>query len=104
MTDCVDFSPEAMTQLSRLFRYIAEEASPSIAARYTDSIVSYCQSLHTFPERGTRRDDIRPGLRMTYYRKRVAVAFTVTAAGVSIIGIFYGGQDYQASLGLRRES
>lgn len=47
MTERVDFSPEALTQFSRLFRYIAEAASPSMAERYTDSIVSYCESLHT---------------------------------------------------------
>lgn len=41
---------------------------------------------------------------MTYYRKRVAIAFTATATGVSIIGVFYGGQDYQASLGQYLES
>lgn len=95
----VDFSPEALTQLRRLFRYIAEVATPMVAAQSTDSIVSYCESLRTFPERGVRRDDIRPNLRMTYYRKRVAIAFVVREEGIGIVGIFYGGQVYQARLG-----
>lgn len=60
--------------------------------------------MHTFPERGIRRNDIRPDLRMTYYRKRVAVAFVVQDEQVSIMGIFYGGQDYQARLGNPAES
>jgi plasmid stabilization system protein ParE len=51
--------------------------------------------LQTFPHRGTRRDDIRPGLRITNYKKRVAIAFDVDAEQVSIIGVFYGGQDYE---------
>nr|WP_234896269.1 type II toxin-antitoxin system RelE/ParE family toxin [Sinorhizobium meliloti] len=43
--------------------HIAAEGSPITAARYIDSIVAHCENLRTFPHRGTRRDDIRPGLR-----------------------------------------
>ncbi|MDR2155775.1 MAG: type II toxin-antitoxin system RelE/ParE family toxin [Burkholderiaceae bacterium] len=94
----VVFSPEAEEQLVELYRFIAAAASPSIAARYTDAIVSYCTSLSTFPHRGTRRDDVRPGLRITHYRKRAVIAFDVTDGLVSIIGVFYGGQDYETIL------
>ena len=44
------------------------------------------------------RDDIRPGLRITNYRGRVAIAFDVSGEQVSILGIFYGGQDYESIL------
>lgn len=98
MTYRVVFSPEAQEQLAELFRYIAEAASPGIAKRYTDAIVSYCESLRTFPHRGTRRDDVRPGLRVTNYRKRAVIAFDVSADLVSIVGVFYGGQDYETIL------
>ena len=64
----VVFSLEVQEQLTELYRYIAEAASPDIAAPYTDAIVSYCESLRTFPLRGTRRDDVRPGLRITNYK------------------------------------
>lgn len=40
-------SPEAQEQLAELYRHIAEAASPVIAARYTEAIVSYCESLRT---------------------------------------------------------
>ena len=98
MTYRVVFSPEAMEQLAALYRYIATAASPDIAARYTESIVSYCESLRTFPHRGTMRDDVRPGLRITNYRKRTVIAFDVDVEQVSIIGVFYGGQDYETVL------
>jgi len=96
----VVFSPEALEQLAELFRYIAEAASADIATRYTEAIVSYCESLRTFPHRGTQRDDVRPGLRITNYKKRAVIAFDVDkAAGrISIIGVFYGGQDYKTVL------
>lgn len=51
-----------------------------------------------FPERGVRRDDIRPGLRTVGYRRRVTLAFEVTNDLVSIFGVYYGGQDFEADL------
>lgn len=94
----VVFTPEALEQLAELYRYIAKEASPDVAARYTEAVVSYCESLCTFPFRGTRRDDVRPGLRITNYKKRTIIAFDVEAEVVSIIGVFYGGRDFEKIL------
>ena len=94
----VVFSPQAQDQLVELFRYIAEAASPDRAAQYTDAIVGFCESLCLFPHRGIQRSDIRPGLRITNFKSRVVIAFAVDATVVSILGIFYGGQDYEAIL------
>jgi plasmid stabilization system protein ParE len=98
MSYTVIFAPEAEAQLLELYEYIAAKASPEIAARFTDGIVTYCESLCTFPTRGNQRDDVRPGLRVTHYRKRVAIAFNVEDERVNIIGIFYGGREYEAAL------
>ncbi|WP_339504703.1 type II toxin-antitoxin system RelE/ParE family toxin [Pseudomonas sp. RL_105y_Pfl2_101] len=98
MAYTVEFAPEALEQLAALYRYIATAASPEIAHRYTDAIVSYCEELQTFPHRGNQRDDIRPGLRITNYRKRTVIAFAVEADQVSILGVFYGGQDFEGAL------
>lgn len=100
MTHNVVFAPEALDQLAALYRYIAVAASPDISSRYTNAIVDYCETLHTFPQRGTLRDDIRPGLRITNYKKRVVIAFAVDIDQVSIIGIYYGGQDFESLLQL----
>ena len=43
----------------------SQPRSNAIAARFTDGIVDDCESLTTFPNRGNRRDDVRPGLRIT---------------------------------------
>ena len=71
---------------------------PEIAERYTNAIVTHCGDLIAFPNRGARRDDIRPGLRITNYKKRAVIAFAVDAGLVSIIGIYYGGQNYETAL------
>ena len=98
MTHRVVFSPEALQQLSDLLDYISHRASPAVAMGYTDGIVRYCESLSTFPQRGTQRDDVRPGLRITHYKKRAVIPFAVTAEEVFILGVFYGGQDYETML------
>ena len=98
MTHRVVFSPEAQQQLSDLLDYISHRASPAVAMGYTDGIVRYCESLSTFPQRGTQRDDVRPGLCITHYKKRAVIPFAVTAEEVFILGVFYGGQDYETML------
>ena len=98
MPHTVVFSPEAQAQLVALYQYISVAASPEIAVRYTDAIIVHCEGLQDFPHRGTRRDDVRPGLRITNHKKRAVIAFTVDAKRVSIIGIYYGGQDYESAL------
>ena len=60
--------------------------------------MSYCEGFATCPHRGTTRDDIRTGLRITNYKKRAVIAFAVDAQCVSILGVFYGGQDFETIL------
>jgi plasmid stabilization system protein ParE len=94
----VQFSPVARDQLAELEDYISEAGSPAVASRYVDAIVAYCESLATFPLRGHKRDDLLPGLRITNYRRRTVIAFLVDTKAriVSVVGVYYGGQDYEA--------
>jgi toxin ParE1/3/4 len=96
----VVFAPEASDHLEALFLYIAEHSSLAIAQRYTDAIVATCEGLAQFPLRGVAREDIRPGLRLTHHKGRTVIAYAVDegAQTVSVIGVFYGGQDHEASL------
>lgn len=48
--------------------------------------------------RGTRRDDIRPGLRTVGFERRATIAFKVLAREVVIVRIFYGGRDFESIL------
>ena len=100
MPYAVVFAPEASDQLESLYFYIAERTSPTIAERYTGAIVSACENLSLLPHRGVARDDIRPGLRVTHHKGRTMIAYAVDddARQVSIVGVFYGGQDYETAL------
>ena len=99
----VVFSPEAERQLVDLYRYVAQADSPESAAEFTEAVVSHCEGLQEFPHRGTKRDDIRPGLRITHYKKRTIIAFAVLDHTVAILGIYYGGRNFERLLGSGEE-
>lgn len=94
----VVFAPEAEAQLLDLYFYIAAAASPEIAANYVEAIVRQCEGLRTYPKRGSARDDVRPGLRVFGFRRRVSIAFHVSSQRVTILGIYYGGQNFESAL------
>ncbi|HLS13571.1 MAG TPA: type II toxin-antitoxin system RelE/ParE family toxin [Beutenbergiaceae bacterium] len=94
----VVFRREAIQQLEELHDYISDAGSPENAARYTEAIITYCEGLADFPHRGSTRDDIRPGLRTVGYKRRVIIAFAILDDTVAILGIFYGGRDYETIL------
>jgi toxin ParE1/3/4 len=100
-TFTVVFAQEAEDDLVELFEYIVVQGAPAVAARYTDAIVANCEGLATFAHRGTQRDDIRPGLRITNYRRRAVIAFSVDESTdtVAILGVYYGGRNYESELG-----
>ena len=71
----VVFRPRAEADLFALYRHIAGEAGHGIAGRYIDRIEAACLALESFPHRGTRRDDIRPGIRMIGFERRATIVF-----------------------------
>lgn len=92
------FSKRARRQLESLFTYLAPRAGPRSARGYVDRIIASCEGLSDHPHRGTRREDILPGLRIFGFERRVTIAFVVEEHAVVIVGVFYGGQDYETAL------
>jgi toxin ParE1/3/4 len=92
------FSPEAEEQLIGLYKYVAKAASSETAKEFTDDIVNHCEGLKDFPQRGTLREDIRPGLRITHFKKHTIIAFAIMNEKVVILAIYYGGQNYEEKL------
>ncbi len=90
----VFFAPEARTDLLRLGDWIAERAGADVASNYIERLEAYCNSFETAGERGQRRDDIRIGLRMVGFERRVAIALTLSASEVTILRLYYGGQNW----------
>ena len=92
------FTRRAERQLIRLYSYIADHRNEERAEKFVGGVVADCHALSVAPERGTKREDIRPGLR---YLRRLTNAFSVNAetSVVAVHGIFYGGQDFERVLG-----
>jgi toxin ParE1/3/4 len=99
-TYTVIFKPRAEQHLDNLYAYIAEHSGEARADDFVGRIVDTCMNLSMFPERGTKRDDIRPNLRTTSYARRVMIAYAVDhdTNMVAILGVFYGGQDFEQAL------
>jgi plasmid stabilization system protein ParE len=47
------------------------------------------------PDRGTRRDDLCPGLRVMGFERRVLIAFQINSGSVAILRILYGGRSVE---------
>ena len=91
----VAFSPEAIDDLNRLYDWITSVAGPTVALRYIERIEAFCMGLDLASERGVLREDIRPGLRVVGFERRLTVAFSVGAEIVTIYRLFYGGQNWE---------
>ena len=91
----VEFSPEALDDLLNLYDWIADAADPETAFAYIDRLESYCRDMKYAAERGHKRDDIRPNLRIVGFERRVTIAFTVSESHVTILRLFYGGRNWE---------
>jgi toxin ParE1/3/4 len=94
----VVFSPEARDDLLELYDYIAERSGTARAFSYTERIHQYCAGFSLAPERGSKMDDLRPGLRVVGFERRVTIAFHVIHDAVVIDRILYGGRDLGGAL------
>jgi len=92
----VVFSPEARDDLIQMYLFIAEHSGAARALAYIERIEAYCRSFASLPERGMRRDDLVPGLRVVGFERRVSLAFLVGPDTVTFVRVLYGGRDLGA--------
>jgi toxin ParE1/3/4 len=96
MAHKVRFRPEAEADLFSFYRYISSHSGLARAGDYIGRIEAACMALATFPQRGTKRDDLEPGIRTIGFERRATIAFRVADDTVQIVRIFYAGRDYEA--------
>ena len=103
MTGRINYTPEAQQQLNELDDWITKAASAEIAQRFVWAILEHIDGILVFPLVGRARDDVRPGMRTSTYKKKTLVAYEVDESSdelvVNILGVFHGGQDWEAALG-----
>lgn len=94
----VVFAPEARADLIALYDWIAYAVSPDVALAYVERIERFVANFDMASERGSRRDDVRPGLRIVGFERRLTIAFMVDDVSVTILRVFYGGRDWEGDL------
>jgi toxin ParE1/3/4 len=93
----VVFSPEAEADLTDLFDFIAQRSHVETALNYISRIEDFCDGLDVASERGTLRNDIRDGLRIVGFERRLNIAFTIEESRVVILRFFSGGQNWESA-------
>ena len=93
------FAPEARDDLEALYLYISGQNGASRAIAYLDRIEKFCLTFMDFPERGAKRDDLFPGLRIVGFERRISIAFGISGDTVIFYRFLYGGRDLDAAIG-----
>jgi len=88
--------PAAEGDLDDIWWYIAQD-SPQNADRFLDRIEERCCVLAEFPNIGTSRDDLRPGLRSHPVGKYLIFYFPLDD-GIDIARVLRGSRDVESLL------
>jgi len=94
----IEFRPGAVADIDNIYSWIAKD-SPVNAFKFIQRIHRRCEKLADFPEIGPLHEDLRPGLRLLPFERRIVIAYTVKEGVVSIGRIFYGRRDIRALIG-----
>lgn len=89
----IRFTGPAEADLDDLQNYLAREMSPRGVEAYLDRFFGFVSQLRHIPDRGTRRDEVRPGLRTIGFERRISIAFTVEENAVVILRVLYAGRE-----------
>ncbi len=100
----VRFAEEALADLARIFTDLLPVAGEPLARDFVGRLERACLKLATFPERGSLRAGLRPGLRIIGYRRQASIAFLVTDAEVLILRVFRRGANTEALLAENAET
>ena len=86
--------PEAESDLDEIWWYIAQD-SPHNADRFLDRIQERCSALADFPQMGTRRDELKAGLRSQPVGNYLIFYFPLED-GADIVRILHGSRDIES--------
>lgn len=89
----IRLTPEAESDLRNIYDYIRAQTSDDLARAYVGRLLEFLARFDEFPERGTLRDDIRPGLRIVGFERRVSIPFVVEHDQVIVLRVLYAGRD-----------
>jgi toxin ParE1/3/4 len=80
-------SEHAIEDLDDLHIWIAGEAGSAIADGYLDRVEARIAALSEFPNRGTSRNDLAPGLRTLSFERRLVIAYRIDDRTVLVLRV-----------------
>ncbi|MGR9160247.1 type II toxin-antitoxin system RelE/ParE family toxin [Rhizobium leguminosarum] len=93
----IRLTDEAELDLAGVYSFVRKTSASSAVARdYVARIKTFVSGFETYPERGSIRDHVRPGLRIVGFERRISVAFVVEPTEVVILRILYAGQRFES--------
>jgi len=93
----VALQAQAIADLEALYDHIAQD-SPDRAIAFIRRIRERCERLSEMPRAGRTRDDLRIGLRLVAFERRVVIAYALREDRLDILRVLYRGRDVDALL------
>ncbi len=97
-TRLVRIGPGANTEIRYIADYLAHFVSPLSGDQFLDRIFDFVWRLDLAAQRGLDRSDIYPGLRVIPFEKKANLAVIVTDESITLVRVFYRGQDWESAL------
>jgi len=88
--------PEAENDLVDIWLYIAQD-NPGNADRFLDRIQESCSALANFPQMGTKRDELKTGLR-SHTIGRYLIFYFPLADGIDIVRVLHRSREIEGRL------
>lgn len=89
----IAYRPRARIDLKEIYDWAAEGADPRTADDYVKRIQLACSKLTDFPNQGSPRDNLEPGLRSVTFKRRATIYYRVELKTVRIVRILGAGRD-----------
>ncbi|HEX5257231.1 MAG TPA: type II toxin-antitoxin system RelE/ParE family toxin [Sphingomicrobium sp.] len=95
MVHKVVYEQSARDDLRSTFWWIVERADHESAHAYVQRIRDRCDRLGTFPDQGTLRDDVLPGLRTVAFERTAIIAYLSDQKAVRVLRVLRKGRDFE---------
>jgi len=93
----VVFRKTAQSDLRAIFAYVLEKCgSADTALNYVRRIQRRCEEIGIAPLAYVERPDIRPGIRMAVFERRIVILYVIQNETIRITNILSGSRDYEA--------
>jgi toxin ParE1/3/4 len=84
----------AQRDINALLDYLVPVAGAEVARAYVGRLQAFLRTFERLPERGSIRNEIREGLRVVGFERRMTIAFSVDGNVVTIVRVLYAGRQF----------